>query len=121
MLARSIAPPAVDSDRTAAARHGLRLPSLLAFLILSGMVSSALLIPGRATAQALSTLLQATVDTTHVRPLGAVAFVDRSGGDYHLAPSSRYRNIGTNGKDLGVDWDTLSALTRHTPMPTPER
>ena len=38
----------------------------------------------------------------------AVGFVDRRGGDYRLAATSRYRHAGTDGKDVGVDFDALS-------------
>jgi hypothetical protein len=37
-----------------------------------------------------------------------VGFVDHTGGDDRLSPSSRYRRAGTDGKDLGVDLDALS-------------
>jgi hypothetical protein len=30
-----------------------------------------------------------------------------NGGDYHLLPSSPYKNAGTDGKDLGADVDTI--------------
>ncbi len=32
-----------------------------------------------------------------------------SGGDYHLQSSSPYKNLGTDGKDLGADIDALSS------------
>ena len=32
-------------------------------------------------------------------------------GDYRLAPASKYRRLGTDGKDLGVDMDSLNAAT----------
>ena len=38
----------------------------------------------------------------------AVGFVDYTQGDYHLAPTSKYRALGTDGKDLGVDMDALN-------------
>ena len=34
---------------------------------------------------------------------------DPWGGDYRLATSSRYKYAGTDGKDLGTDFDTLAA------------
>jgi hypothetical protein len=40
--------------------------------------------------------------------LGAVGFVDRVRGDYRLAGSSPYRKAGTDGKNVGVDFDALS-------------
>jgi hypothetical protein len=42
---------------------------------------------------------------------GAVNFVDFAKGDYALAPSSRYKNAGTDGKDLGADIAGLNAAT----------
>lgn len=39
----------------------------------------------------------------------AVGFTDYAQGDYRLAATSRYRALGTDGKDLGVDFDTLDA------------
>lgn len=41
--------------------------------------------------------------------LAAVGFVDYTGGNYRLTPSSPYRNAGTDGKDLGADIDTIEA------------
>jgi hypothetical protein len=40
--------------------------------------------------------------------LDEVGFANRARGDYHLAPSSRYRRAGTAGRDPGVDVDALS-------------
>jgi hypothetical protein len=45
----------------------------------------------------------------------AVGFVDYRGGaegDYHLSPSSRYRNAGSDGKDVGADIDAVLAATK---------
>jgi hypothetical protein len=39
----------------------------------------------------------------------AVRFADFSEGKYQLAPSSRYRKEGTDGKDLGADIRALDA------------
>jgi hypothetical protein len=39
----------------------------------------------------------------------AVGFADFSEGKYQLAPSSRYRKAGTDGKDLGADIRALDA------------
>jgi len=36
-------------------------------------------------------------------------FVNFSGGDYHLSPSSPYKNAGSDGKDLGADIDAIQA------------
>jgi hypothetical protein len=44
----------------------------------------------------------------------AVQFVnynDGDGGDYHLLPSSPYKNAGLDGKDLGADIDAIQAAT----------
>jgi hypothetical protein len=46
--------------------------------------------------------------------LDAVGFVNRTGGDYHLAATSPYKNAGTDGKDLGADIDALDAATACT-------
>jgi hypothetical protein len=40
--------------------------------------------------------------------LAETGFVDLSGGDYRLTPTSRYKRAGTDGKDPGVDFDELS-------------
>jgi hypothetical protein len=42
----------------------------------------------------------------------AVRFVNYNGGnggDYHLQPSSPYKGVGTDGKDLGADVDALNS------------
>lgn len=56
--------------------------------------------------------------------LQAIGFVNANGGDYHLAASSPYRNAGTDGKDLGVDWAAFDAaqsgVVVSTPAPAPE-
>jgi hypothetical protein len=39
--------------------------------------------------------------------LSLVGFVDLAGGDYRLAPISPYKNAGTDGKDVGCDFDAL--------------
>jgi hypothetical protein len=36
-----------------------------------------------------------------------VNYNNGNGGDYHLQPSSPYKNAGTDGKDLGADIDGL--------------
>jgi hypothetical protein len=38
-----------------------------------------------------------------------VNFNNGNGGDYHLLPSSPYKNAGTDGKDLGADIDAIQA------------
>jgi hypothetical protein len=45
----------------------------------------------------------------------AVHFVDYrngAGGDYHLSSSSRYRNAGSDGKDIGADIDAVTEATK---------
>jgi hypothetical protein len=37
-----------------------------------------------------------------------VGFVDRAGGNLRLAASSPYRNAGTDGRDIGVDFSALA-------------
>jgi hypothetical protein len=45
--------------------------------------------------------------------LSNVLFMDLSGGNYRLQPSSPYKNAGTDGKDIGADIVALeSAVTR---------
>ncbi|OLD63111.1 MAG: hypothetical protein AUI47_10390 [Acidobacteria bacterium 13_1_40CM_2_68_5] len=39
----------------------------------------------------------------------AVGFVNFAAGDYHLAATSIYRNLATDGTDIGVNVDTLNA------------
>jgi len=52
--------------------------------------------------------------------VSAVNFVNYSGGDYHLASNSPYKNAGTDGKDLGADIDALTAALGGTqPAPDP--
>ena len=41
--------------------------------------------------------------------LADVRFVNLAAGDYHLAPDSPFKNLGTDGKDLGADIDALNA------------
>ena len=41
--------------------------------------------------------------------LTAVGIVDLAGGNYALAPSSPYKNAGTDGKDIGADLDAIAA------------
>ncbi|HEV8658044.1 MAG TPA: fibronectin type III domain-containing protein [Thermoanaerobaculia bacterium] len=47
-----------------------------------------------------------------------VGFVDFAGANYRLAPTSPYKNLGTDGKDIGVDMDALEAATA-PPIDTP--
>jgi len=43
--------------------------------------------------------------------LDSVGFANLAGGDYHLAPTSPYKNAATDGKDPGADIDALTAAT----------
>ncbi len=40
-----------------------------------------------------------------------VGFVNFSGGDYHLAAGSAYKNAGTDGRDVGADIDSVNSAT----------
>jgi hypothetical protein len=49
-----------------------------------------------------------------VKDLAAVRFADTNKDtvqDFHLRPDSRAKHAGTDGKDLGVDLETLSSAT----------
>ncbi len=50
-----------------------------------------------------------------------VGFLDFAGGNYGLSASSPYKNAGTDGKDIGVDFAQLNAALggTSTPAPTP--
>jgi hypothetical protein len=41
---------------------------------------------------------------------GIVQFDNGNGGDYRLLPNSRYKNAGTDGRDLGADIVGLNAV-----------
>jgi hypothetical protein len=41
--------------------------------------------------------------------LSLVGFVNLAGGDYRLSPISPYKNAGTDGKDVGCDFDALKS------------
>jgi hypothetical protein len=47
-------------------------------------------------------------DTWSPPSFEALGFMDYGGGNYRLADSSPYRRAGTDGKDIGVDFDTLA-------------
>src|SRR5919106_5989546 len=49
--------------------------------------------------------------------LGDVRFVDAANGNYRLSNSSPYKKAGTDGKDIGVDWDVLAAAPYTKPLP----
>jgi hypothetical protein len=48
---------------------------------------------------------------------GAVNFVNFASGNYALAPSSPYKNAGTDGKDIGADITGLNAATTSAIVP----
>lgn len=43
----------------------------------------------------------------------AVGFVNYAGGDYRLTVSSPYNNLGTDGKDLGADIDSIASMSTY--------
>ena len=47
--------------------------------------------------------------------VGFVNFNNGNGGDYHLLPTSPYKNAGTDGEDLGADIDGLLVATAGVP------
>ena len=47
----------------------------------------------------------------------AVGLADYAGGDYRLVRASRYKGLGTDGKDLGVDMGALGAALNQAPRP----
>ncbi len=51
--------------------------------------------------------------------IDAAMFVDRPNGNYRLSVSSPYRNAGTDGRDIGCDFDALNAALTGTSNPTP--
>jgi hypothetical protein len=48
-------------------------------------------------------------DNFYPARLDDLKFVDRAGGNYRLAATSRYRGRGTDGKDVGCDMDAIMA------------
>lgn len=58
-------------------------------------------------------------DNFYPATLGEVGFVDLNGGNYRLAASSPYRNGATDGRDIGVDFDALTAAMSGAPAPSP--
>src|SRR2546426_6623366 len=40
-----------------------------------------------------------------------VLFMDQAGGNYRLQTTSPYKNAGSDGKDVGVDFDALQSAT----------
>jgi hypothetical protein len=62
-------------------------------------------------------------DNFYPATLGQVGFVGAAARNYRLSPSSRYRNAGTDRRDLGCDFDALQraqedAASRR-PLPNP--
>jgi hypothetical protein len=49
--------------------------------------------------------------------LAAIGFVDSGAESYGLSPSSPYKNLATDGKDLGADIDAIMAATANTVVP----
>ena len=71
-------------------------------------------LPGVTTHNAIAGALasvDAPADNFFPATLNDVGFLNLAGHDYHLAPSSAYKNAGTDGKDLGADIDAINADT----------
>lgn len=51
-------------------------------------------------------------DNFYPASIDQVGFVNRTGGNYHLAPTSAYRNQGTDGKDVGTILEALNVALR---------
>jgi hypothetical protein len=49
----------------------------------------------------------------------SLRFVDRTGGNYRLTGPSPFKRSGLDGKDPGVDFDSLCAVVAPTPHPQP--
>ncbi|MEO6040200.1 MAG: T9SS type A sorting domain-containing protein, partial [Saprospiraceae bacterium] len=45
--------------------------------------------------------------------IAAVGFVNYAAGDYHLLASSPYKHLGTDGKDLGADIDSIAIASTY--------
>jgi hypothetical protein len=62
------------------------------------------------------------VNNFYPSALSDLGFVDLANGDFRLSSASRYKNAGTDGKDIGANMDALLAAqnsTIPTPAPTP--
>lgn len=58
--------------------------------------------------------------TCYPASVALVGFVNFAGKNYRLQPTSPYHNAGTDGKDIGVDYDALLAAQNGTgPTPPP--
>ncbi|HEX3704197.1 MAG TPA: putative Ig domain-containing protein, partial [Vicinamibacterales bacterium] len=77
------------------------LPSITAYLP-NGIVSRNVLAGGSASKYPTGNYFPSTT-------AWQADFVDYAGGDYHLQPTSAYKNAGTDGADLGADIDALNA------------
>jgi hypothetical protein len=64
-------------------------------------------VAGRATVYPSENFFPSTFD--------AVGFEDPNGGNYRLSSRSPYRNLGTDGRDLGADFDGAHAPRRTAP------
>ncbi len=62
---------------------------------------------------------QYPTDNFYPASISAAAFVNSGGGNYRLSPSSPYKNAGTDGKDVGCDFDQLAAAMAGTAGPGP--
>ena len=49
--------------------------------------------------------------------LGDVGFADPAHGDYRLTKNSPYKKAGTDGRDIGVDMDSLNSVTARVVHP----
>lgn len=52
--------------------------------------------------------------TSNINSIGFVSYQENGTGDYRLRSSSEFKNIGTDGKDPGVDWDAFEAAGTYT-------
>ena len=57
-------------------------------------------------------------DNQFPNAMNGIEFINFANGDFRLAPTSPYRNFGTDGKDLGVDFAQL-AQAFELPVSTP--
>ncbi|MBV9209500.1 MAG: hypothetical protein JOZ52_02660 [Acidobacteria bacterium] len=62
---------------------------------------------------------QYPTDNFYPASLSAAGFTDSASGNYRLAASSPYRNAGTDNKDVGCDFDALTAAMNGGPGPQP--
>jgi hypothetical protein len=64
---------------------------------------------------------QYPTDNFYPASISSAAFMNGGAGNYRLSSGSPYRNAGTDGKDIGCDFDQLNAAMAGTagPDPTP--